>query len=257
MTGTSVASATVRKWCSTPRLAGLVVVRRDQEQPVGADLLGLLGQLDRVGGGVGADPGDDLGPVADGVLDRGQDLRRPRPTLVVGDSPVVPDTTTPSWPWSTRWAAIRAVRSRSTEPSSWNAVAIAVRTRPKGAAGADVMPDRLYVRGHFLRHQSQVVEVTEVEDLQVDARWLPSAAYRPAGRRPPAGCRRGRSRAGPRRRGRSPSRAGPARPRRRRRRAVSALDQMRSSGSRPASSQACRDPLELEPGRRRGRRTAG
>ena len=28
---------------------------------------------------------------------------------VVGDSPVVPETTTPSWPWSTRWVAIRAV----------------------------------------------------------------------------------------------------------------------------------------------------
>ena len=55
-------------------------------------------------------------------------------TLVVGDSPVVPETTTPSWPWSTRCAAIRAVPSRSTEPSSWNAVAIAVSTRPKGAA---------------------------------------------------------------------------------------------------------------------------
>ena len=61
-------------------LAGLVVVGRDQQQPVGADLLGLLGQLDRVGGGVGADAGDDRGAVADGVLDRGQDL------AVLGDA---------------------------------------------------------------------------------------------------------------------------------------------------------------------------
>ena len=35
---------------------------------------------------------------------------------------------------------MRAVPSRSTDPSSLNAVAIAVSTRPKGAAAADVMP---------------------------------------------------------------------------------------------------------------------
>src|SRR6476619_31376 len=64
-------------------------------------------------------------------------------TEVVGDSPVVPDTTTPSWPCSTRWAAIRAVPSRSTEPSAWKAVAMAVSTRPNGAAGRDVMSYRL------------------------------------------------------------------------------------------------------------------
>ena len=58
-------------------------------------------------------------------------------TLVVGLSPVVPLTTTPSWPWSTRWAAMAAVPSRSTAPSSVNAVAIAVSIRPKGAE--DVM----------------------------------------------------------------------------------------------------------------------
>ena len=55
-------------------LAGLVVVRRHEQQPVGADLLGLLGELERVGGRVGADTGDHAGPVAHGVLDRGQDL---------------------------------------------------------------------------------------------------------------------------------------------------------------------------------------
>ena len=65
-------------------------------------------------------------------------------TVVVGLSPVVPLTTTPSWPWSTRWAAMRAVPSRSTEPSSWNAVAIAVSIRPKrGPEGGDVMTPRL------------------------------------------------------------------------------------------------------------------
>ena len=39
-----------------------------------------------------------------------------------------------------------AVPSRSTEPSSWNAVAIAVSTRPNGAAGAEVMGVRLSLR---------------------------------------------------------------------------------------------------------------
>src|SRR5207342_3398631 len=55
-------------------------------------------------------------------------------TLVVGLSPVVPLTTTPSWPWSTRYAAMAAVPSRSTAPSSVNAVAMAVSIRPKGAS---------------------------------------------------------------------------------------------------------------------------
>ena len=65
-------------------------------------------------------------------------------TVVVGDSPVVPLTTTPSWPCSTRWFAIAAVPSRSTAPSSVNAVAIAVSMRPYGAAGR-LMPHRLAV----------------------------------------------------------------------------------------------------------------
>ena len=55
--------------CEHARLAGLVVVGRHEQQPVGAELLGLAGQLDGVRGGVGADAGDDRGPVADGVLD--------------------------------------------------------------------------------------------------------------------------------------------------------------------------------------------
>ena len=54
-------------------LAGLVVVRRDEQQPVGADLGRLLGELDRVGRGVGADAGDHGRPVAHGVLDGGED----------------------------------------------------------------------------------------------------------------------------------------------------------------------------------------
>src|SRR4249919_605561 len=70
-------------------------------------------------------------------------------TLVEGLSPVVPLTTTPSWPCSTRWWAMAAVPSRSTAPSSVNAVAIAVSIRPKGAG--DVMEVRL------LRHAGPMV----------------------------------------------------------------------------------------------------
>src|SRR3954454_17163079 len=80
--------------------------------------------------------------------------------LHVGLSPVVPLTTTPSWPCSTRWQAIAAVPSRSTAPSSVKAVAIAVSIRPKGAE--DVMGVRLLGAGGW------------VADV--------------AGRRPPAAC---------------------------------------------------------------------
>src|SRR5687768_12626138 len=74
-------------------------------------------------------------------------IRPSSATVVVGDSPVVPLTTTPSWPWSSRWAAMAAVPSRSTSPSSVNAVAIAVNRRPNGAA--EVMGVRLPRRpGH-------------------------------------------------------------------------------------------------------------
>ena len=46
-------------------LRRLVVVRRDGEEPVGAGALGGAGQLDAVAGVVGADAGDDVGPVSD------------------------------------------------------------------------------------------------------------------------------------------------------------------------------------------------
>jgi hypothetical protein len=52
-----------------PGLRGLVVVRRDDEQAVGARLLGGAGQLDGVRGVVGAHPGHDPGPVADRLDD--------------------------------------------------------------------------------------------------------------------------------------------------------------------------------------------
>ena len=46
----------------------------------------------------------------------------------VGDSPVVPETTSPWEPFSTRWRASLRAASRSSAPSSVNGVAIAVIT---------------------------------------------------------------------------------------------------------------------------------
>ena len=57
-----------------PGLAGLAVVGGDEQQPVGAELGRLAGQLDRVRGDVGADARDDRGAVADRVADDAQDL---------------------------------------------------------------------------------------------------------------------------------------------------------------------------------------
>ena len=59
-------------------------------------------------------------------------------SLVVGDSPVVPLTTRPSLPASTRWVASRCAPSRSSAPSAVNGVTMAVRTRPKGVCGVEV-----------------------------------------------------------------------------------------------------------------------
>ncbi len=56
-------------------LRGLVVVRRDDQEAVGADALGLAGQLDAVVGVVGSDAGDDVGAVADGLQDGSYEVR--------------------------------------------------------------------------------------------------------------------------------------------------------------------------------------
>ena len=53
--------------------------------------------------------------------------------FVVGDSPVVPLTTRPSLPLSTRYAATFCAVTRSRSPSGVNGVIMAVSTRPKGA----------------------------------------------------------------------------------------------------------------------------
>ena len=55
-------------------------------------------------------------------------------SVVVGDSPVVPEITKPSQPESTRWVASRAAVSVSSEPSALNGVTIAVRNVPNRAA---------------------------------------------------------------------------------------------------------------------------
>ena len=54
--------------------------------------------------------------------------------MVVGDSPVVPESTRPSQPASTRWVATRAAVAVSSEPSALNGVTIAVSTVPSRAA---------------------------------------------------------------------------------------------------------------------------
>src|ERR1700738_1767287 len=54
-------------------------------------------------------------------------------SVVVGDSPVVPDSTRPSQPESTRWVASRAAASVSSDPSGLKGVAIAVSTVPNRA----------------------------------------------------------------------------------------------------------------------------
>ena len=115
-------------------------------------------------GVVGAGPGDDGGPVA-----------RPRSTtarissdfsasVVVGPSPVVPLTTSPSLPRSTRWVASSSARARSSRPSASKGVTIAVSTRPngrpglRGPAGVGLM-GRRYPRAqrepHSLQHRGE------------------------------------------------------------------------------------------------------
>ena len=118
-----------------PGLRRLVVVRRDDQQPVRAGLLGRPGQLDRVPGVVGADTGDDVGPVAD-RLDHARTSASFSASVVVGDSPVVPLITSAVVALLVDEVAWRAgaAPSRSSEPSARNGVTIAVSSRPNGRA---------------------------------------------------------------------------------------------------------------------------
>src|SRR6476469_10127344 len=54
-------------------------------------------------------------------------------SVVVGDSPVVPDSTKPSQPESTGWVESRAAASVSSDPSGLNGVTMAVSTVPNRA----------------------------------------------------------------------------------------------------------------------------
>ena len=69
-------------------------------------------------------------------------------SVVVGDSPVVPESTRPSQPESTRWVASRAAASVSSEPSGLNGVAIAVSTVPNWAVTSNplVLTDKQITR---------------------------------------------------------------------------------------------------------------
>ena len=62
----------------------------------------------------------------------------------VGDSPVVPLTTRPSLPASTRWVASRGDSVESTAPSAVKGVTIAVSMWPNGAGlvGSNAMSPR-------------------------------------------------------------------------------------------------------------------
>ena len=59
MSGMEIASATAREMRVEAALARLVVIGRDDEHGVGARLLGMDGELDRLLGAVGAGAGDD------------------------------------------------------------------------------------------------------------------------------------------------------------------------------------------------------
>jgi hypothetical protein len=97
---------------------------------VGAVGGGGLGQVRAVGGVVGADAGDDPGPTASTTARRSRLFSA---SVVVGDSPVVPEMTSPSQPASTSRVASRAAASVSSDPSGLNGVAMAVRTVPSRA----------------------------------------------------------------------------------------------------------------------------
>src|ERR671924_2036487 len=70
----------------------------------------------------------------------------------VGDSPVVPHTTSPSEPWSTRCAARRRAPLRLTELSRSKGVTMAVTTSPNLAAAIDLPPPGALVAAKLPLH---------------------------------------------------------------------------------------------------------
>ena len=147
ITGSSVASATAREVREQPVLRRPVVVRRDDEQRRARRPSRRRGPARRCAG-------------CRWCRRRRRRARGRRPprgrraatasfsaSVVVGDSPVVPLTTSPSLPRSTRSAASAAAASTSSAPSRVNGVTIAVSTRPNGCRGVEVaaMASRLPV----------------------------------------------------------------------------------------------------------------
>ena len=121
-------------------LRGPVVVRRDDEQAVHAEPLGRRGRSRssaRCRWCRRRRSRSARSPTASSTASRTACCS---PSLIVGDSPVVPRTTRPSWACrSTRCAASSCAPARSIEPSSASGVTIAVSTRPNGRAGSVVM----------------------------------------------------------------------------------------------------------------------
>ena len=94
-------------------------------------------------------------------------------SVVVGDSPVVPDSTRPSQPASTRWVASRAAASVSSEPSGVKGVTIAVSTVPNRAVTSNplvltaikITRSGSHFRGQ--RRRGDLAAVGECGDLEV------------------------------------------------------------------------------------------
>ena len=78
--------------------------------------------------------------------------------VVVGDSPVVPETTTPSWPWSTRWrgdprGAVEVDRAVVVERGGHRGEDPAEGRGGRGRHGDRLSLRRRHVRHHVARHQ--------------------------------------------------------------------------------------------------------
>lgn len=80
-----------------PPLRRLGIVGRDHQQPVRTLGRTSLGQPDAVRGVIGAGTGDNTGPVPT-ASKTARSSSIFSPSVVVGDSPVVPETTRPSHP---------------------------------------------------------------------------------------------------------------------------------------------------------------
>ncbi len=113
----------------------LRIVGGDDEEAVRAGGRRALTEVNRVRGDIVPGAGDELRTGAHGAADD------PRSSIfsssvVVGDSPVVPETTSMSLPSPTRWSATFSTLAQSMVPSSLNGVTIAVPTVPNASIAA-------------------------------------------------------------------------------------------------------------------------